>query len=211
MSDAFLASPLANHNVNVDKAPAADKSQVAPVAVYYQPLPPGSFPNFTISMLANAVPSARTAQSTSRPPPMDPAKRQVLLSQYTSVGMRSLSNNLELPKKPNPNEEGIVYHSPDEPGLNYDLFFSTTHDFLDVDGTVALYPSFVNLPIHLRPSRTRYDATKRNPDSEQYRIRCICCRAQFGGPNAKAMWERHVKDHWPKQGMYMRHRLPTVY
>jgi hypothetical protein len=134
----------------------------------------------------------------------DPDERAVFLQEFDYVDMRSRLTRVELAKKPHFNEEGVLFHSPTDTSVSYDTVFQTTHDFLDLNTTLLLYPLFVDLPSHLRPSKARYDATKQSED-QALRVRCLFCRGRFGGKNAKAIWERHVKEHWPKQGESTNH------
>ena len=127
--------------------------------------------------------------------------RETFLEQFDYVEMRCKFTRNELAKKPYYNEIGVVFHSPAESSVTYDTFFQTTHDFLDVASTLHMFPTFVDLPLNLRPSKVRYDATKQSEDL-MLRVRCLFCRGRFGGKNAKAIWERHVKEHWPKQGKF---------
>lgn len=125
--------------------------------------------------------------------------RALFLKQFDYVEMRCFVSRVELPKRPCASETGVVFHSPAISSVSYDTFFQTTHDFLDLSQALRMFPFFVDLPMELRPSKARYDATK-NSDDLMLRVRCLFCRGRFGGKNAKAIWERHVKEHWPKLG-----------
>lgn len=111
------------------------------------------------------------------------------------------TTNQALAKKPAPNEPLVVFYDPADPTVSYESTIAgTTHDFLDIQATVNLYPTFVDFPQEQRPSRSRYELTRLNPNDAALKLRCPFCRGNYGGVNAKAIWERHVKDHWPKPG-----------
>jgi hypothetical protein len=130
--------------------------------------------------------------------------RTAFLSHFDYIEMRCRLTQTELAKKPSAQEQGVIFHSPRDPSVTYDIFFQTTHDFLDISAALQMFPLFIDLPLGLRPSKAHYDATKNNPEDLTLRVRCLFCRGRFGGKNAKAIWERHVKEHWPKAGMHSR-------
>jgi hypothetical protein len=105
-----------------------------------------------------------------------------------------------LPKVPAPREVGVMYHAPDASGVDYALFRRTTHDFLDFDATFARYPIYDLLPNAMKPSKEDWDYARDADSVEARKVRCLFCRARFGGRNAKAMWERHAREHWEKGG-----------
>lgn len=131
------------------------------------------------------------------------ASRTAALSGFDYVNMRCNRTGMDLGKKPNVGDPWVVFHPPNALSVTYDTFFGTTHDFLDLTLTLQLYPSFVDLPLGLRPSKARYEATKANTADPSLKVRCLFCRGRFGGINSKAIWERHVKDHWPKEGQQL--------
>lgn len=131
------------------------------------------------------------------------ASRTAALGAFDYANMRCNRTGVDLGKKPNLGDPWVVFHSPTALGVTYDTFFGTTHDFLDLNVTLQLFPSFVDLPLGLRPSKARYEATKANATDPSLKVRCLFCRGRFGGTNSKAIWERHVKDHWPKEGQQL--------
>ncbi|KIM34395.1 hypothetical protein M408DRAFT_325802 [Serendipita vermifera MAFF 305830] len=200
-------APLQNHNFPSTTPKVAASKPTSPTVYtpYSRPQQSRVTPkptlttNLEVSGDAVSAPPVSTSSAammlvdTASSPP-----RAAYLERFDYIEMRCKMTRTELPKKPHPNEIGIVFHSPAEPYVTYDTFFQTTHDFLDVSSTLHVFPTFVDLPLHLRPSKVRYDATKQSEDL-MLRVRCLFCRGRFGGKNAKAIWERHVKEHWPKQ------------
>lgn len=169
--------------------------------VYFAPYPPHQ--QLKLDVCTPGSSSSRTAASSAShvgAADLPSPNRAAFVAQYDYVEMKlhgSRDQRDELAKKPFPGEPGVIYHSPSNPNVTYDTIFQTTHDFIDLAETIRYYPTFVDLPLELRPSKTRYDATK-NSDDLMLRVRCLFCRGRFGGKNAKAIWERHVKEHWPK-------------
>jgi hypothetical protein len=204
--------PLQNHTY-----PSSSKSSKQESTIFYPPFPKHqqripriSFKNVsTVQDDASLMPSTSSTAPTSTAPPTtttpipndnnDDVKRANFLAKFDYVHMRSRWTRIELAKMPYLNEDGVLFHSPAVPSVTYNTIFQTTHDFLELGITLHMYPTFVDLPLHLRPSKARYDATKQSED-QSLRVRCLFCRGRFGGKNAKAIWERHVKEHWPKQG-----------
>ncbi|KAG8786103.1 hypothetical protein FRB91_008258 [Serendipita sp. 411] len=192
--------PLPNHLHPSGTSKASTKHSARPV--FYAPYPPhqqlrlGSTSSTGLALLSPSTVMA-AGSTTAGASTNQGFNREQYISQFDYVEMRMFNGREELAKKPAPNELGVVFHLPSSPDVNYDTFFQTTHDFLDLTEVLTLYPSFIDLPLNLRPSKFRYDATK-NSDDLNLRVRCLFCRGRFGGKNAKAIWERHVKEHWPK-------------
>ena len=132
-----------------------------------------------------------------------PAQRAAFLARFTYADMRDTSSNIMgplLPKIPSPYETGVIFHAPNAPGVDYTLIRKATHDFLDFDATFAIYPTYCLLPIAMKPNKGDWDDTRDTEQDEARKVRCLFCRARFGGRNAKAMWERHSREHWDKGG-----------
>jgi hypothetical protein len=135
--------------------------------------------------------------------PMTPAQRAAYIARYTYADMRDTSLHSPgplLPKIPSTHEAAIIFHSPDTPGVDYLLFRKATHDFLDFDAAFTFYPTYCLLPAEMKPSKEDWDDTRDADQDEARKVRCLFCRARFGGRNAKAMWERHAREHWDKGG-----------
>ncbi|KAG8824656.1 Rho GTPase protein rac1 [Serendipita sp. 399] len=192
--------PLPNHLHPSGTSKVTTKHSARPV--FYAPYPPhqqlrlGSTSSTALSLLppSTMIAAGGTVVGASASQAFN---RDQYVAQFDYVEMRMFNGREELAKKPASNELGVVFHSPSDPNVNYDTIFQTTHDFLDLAEALTMYPSFIDLPLSLRPSKLRYDATK-NSDDLSLRVRCLFCRGRFGGKNAKAIWERHVKEHWPK-------------
>lgn len=134
---------------------------------------------------------------------MTPAQRAAYVARYTYADMRDTSFHSPgplLPKIPSLYEAAVIFHTPDAPGVDYTLFRKATHDFLDFDTTFTLYPTYCSLPAEMKPSKDDWDDTRDADQDEARKVRCLFCRARFGGRNAKAMWERHAREHWDKGG-----------
>ena len=134
---------------------------------------------------------------------MTPARRAAYLARYTYADMRDISFHSTGPlltKIPSPYEMAVIFHAPDAPGVDYSLFRKSTHDFLDFDATFTFYPTYCLLPAAMKPSKVDWDDTRDADQEEANKVRCLFCRARFGGRNAKAMWERHAREHWDKGG-----------
>lgn len=135
--------------------------------------------------------------------PMTAAQRPAYIARYAYADMRDASFHSPgplLPKIPSPHEAAVIFHAPDAPGVDYGLFRKATHDFLDFDATFALYPTYCLLPATMKPTREDWDDTRDVDQEEGRKVRCLFCRSRFGGRNAKAMWERHAREHWDKGG-----------
>lgn len=135
--------------------------------------------------------------------PMTPAQRAAYITRYTYADMRDMlfhSSGPLLPKVPSLHETAVIFHAPDAPGVDYGLFRKGTHDFLDFDTTFTLYPTYCLLPVEMKPTKDDWDDTRDADQEEARKVRCLFCRARFGGRNAKAMWERHAREHWDKGG-----------
>ena len=134
--------------------------------------------------------------------PMPSAQRAAYIARFTYAGMRdtSVHSSPLLPKVPSSHDVGVIFHAPDAPGVDYSLFRKTTHNFLDFDTTFALYPTYCLLPVEMKPSKDDWDDTREADQDDACKVRCLFCRARFGGRNAKAMWERHAREHWDKGG-----------
>jgi hypothetical protein len=134
---------------------------------------------------------------------MTPAQRAAYLDGYTYADMRDTSFHSPgplLPKIPSQYETAVIFHDPDAPGVDYTLLRKATHDFLDFDTTFTLYPTYCLLPAAMKPSKDDWDDTRDTDQDDARKVRCLFCRARFGGRNAKAMWERHAREHWDKGG-----------
>ena len=134
---------------------------------------------------------------------MTPAQRAAYVARYTYADMRDTSVHSPgplLPKIPSLYETAVIFHAPDAPGVDYDLFRKATHDFLDFDTTFTLYATYCLLPPAIKPSKDDWDDTRDADQDDARKVRCLFCRARFGGRNAKAMWERHAREHWDKGG-----------
>lgn len=163
--------------------------------------PPQSHAQPSIRKLAKVASGSRNSTHTNGP--MTAAQRAACLARYTYADMRETSSHSFgplLPKIPSPHENAVVFHAPDAPDVNYDLFRKTTHDFLDFDATFAFYPTYCLLPVEMKPSKDDWDDTRDADQEDARKVRCLFCRARFGGRNAKAMWERHAREHWDKGG-----------
>lgn len=185
--------PLSNHNYPANAVKVSpSKPQRPAIYSHYQPPP--------VYAVVVETPQADNKDCKAPPGSVDnESTRSIFLKQFDYVEMRCFTSRVELPKRPSISEAGVNFHSPATTGINYDFFFQTTHEFLDLPQTLRLYPMFIDLPLEFRPSKARYDATK-NSEDLMLRVRCLFCRGRFGGKNAKAIWERHVKEHWPKLG-----------
>lgn len=134
---------------------------------------------------------------------MTPAQRAAYLARYNYADMRDMTSHSAgtlLPKIPSPYEMAVIFHAPDAPAVDYALFRKSTHEFLDFDATFAFYPTYCLLPAAMKPSKVDWDDTRDADQEDASKVRCLFCRARFGGRNAKAMWERHAREHWDKGG-----------
>lgn len=134
---------------------------------------------------------------------MTSAQRAAYIARYTYADMQDTSVHPAgplLPKIPSSHETAVTFHAPDAPGVDYSLFRKATHDFLEFDATFDLYPTYCLLPAAMKPIREDWDGTRDADQDEGRKVRCLFCRSRFGGRNAKAMWERHAREHWDKGG-----------
>ncbi|CAG8620789.1 5949_t:CDS:2 [Acaulospora colombiana] len=190
--------PLQNHNHASQSSKAASTKPSR--SIFYTPYPRQQRVSSTQFDSASPVDTSTSQTSPIPTSQSDAQNRTVYLSHFDYIEMRCRLTQTELAKKPTTAEPGVIFHSPRDSSVTYDLFFQTTHDFLDISTALQMFPMFIDLPLGLRPSKCHYDATKNNPEDLMLRVRCLFCRGRFGGKNAKAIWERHVKEHWPKAG-----------
>jgi len=135
--------------------------------------------------------------------PMEPAQRAAYITRFTYADMRDMSLHNPgplLPKIPSPHETAVIFYAPDAPGADYTLVRKATHNFLDFDATFTLYATYCLLPAVMKPNKDDWDDTRDADQDDARKVRCLFCRARFGGRNAKAMWERHAREHWDKGG-----------
>jgi len=168
-----------------------------------KPRVPASKPRAQLPMRKLSKATGSTRNNTHTSGSMTPAQRTAYIAQYTYADMRETSVHAPgrlLPKIPSPHETAVHFYAPNAPGVDYSLFRKTTHNFLDFDATFELYPTYPLLPVAMKPSKEDWDETRDADQEEGQKVRCLFCRSRFGGRNAKAMWERHAKEHWEKGG-----------
>ncbi|KAG8995910.1 hypothetical protein FRB94_008703 [Tulasnella sp. JGI-2019a] len=88
------------------------------------------------------------------------------------------------PAVPDPNEEGIVMISPAQAHQLRFVDFTENMFLARNEFTDPMYPAHLEPPSKLSP------------------LRCLCCKKQYNGPNARSMWRRHItqKHHFQLGG-----------